>query len=149
MTISSFLSTCAVDPEPGGSGADHLQTAGAEDLLIVVSIRPYARASLALTEFAAARGVPVVVLTDSLLSPVSPHAIETLVVGVESPSFFHSMVPAFATIEVLAALVAAALGDRALDALKDRERLFDALDIMVDRGSRGTASTDKAKERTR
>ena len=126
---------------PGGSGADHLQTAGADDLLIVVTIRPYARASLILTELAAARGVPVVAITDSVLSPIAPHATATLVVGVETPSFFHSMVPAFTTIEVLAALVAAALGTRALDALKERERLFDTLDVMVDRGSRATPVT--------
>ena len=126
---------------PGGSGADPLQTAGADDLLIVVTIRPYARASLTLTELAAARGVPVVAITDSLLSPIAPHATATLVVGVESPSFFHSMVPAFTTIEVLAALVAAALGTPALDALRDRERLFDALDVMVDRGPRATPVT--------
>lgn len=131
---------------PGGSGADHLQTAGGDDLLVVVTIRPYARASLTLTQLAAARGVPVVAITDSLLSPIAPYATATLVVGVESPSFFHSMVPAFAAIEALAALVAAALGTRALDALKDRERLFDALDVMVDRGARATPAT-KARVR--
>ena len=57
------------------------------------------------------------------------------------------MVPALATIEVLAALVAAALGDRALDALKARERLFDALDVMVDRGSRAAPAPARNRRR--
>lgn len=131
---------------PGGAGFDHLQAAATEDLLLVVTIRPYARASLDVTELAAARGIPVVAITDSPLSPIVPHAAAPLVVGVESPSFFHSMVPAFATIEVLAALVAAALGERALDALKARERLFDALDVMVDRSSRAAPAPARAQE---
>ena len=98
----------------------------------VVTIRPYARTSLMITAEAARRAIPIVALTDSAMSPVVSHAIQAIVVGVESPSFFHSMVPAFAAIEALAAVTATALGDRATAALRERERLFEALDVMVE-----------------
>jgi len=47
---------------------------GAEDLLIAVSFKPYASETLAVVETAAANGVPIIVISDSHLSPIAKNA---------------------------------------------------------------------------
>jgi DNA-binding MurR/RpiR family transcriptional regulator len=116
---------------PGGAGIDALHGAGAEDVLVVVTIRPYARASLAIADHARARGVQVVAITDSAMAPVAPGATARVIVGVESPSFFHSMVPTLAAIESLVALVAAERGETAMAAITERETLHESFGVMI------------------
>lgn len=121
---------------PGGAGIDALQGAGPEDVLVVVTIRPYARASLAIADHARARGTPIVAITDSAMAPVAPAATARVIVGVESPSFFHSMVPALSVIESLIADVAAERGDDALAAIAEREALHESFGVMIAAPSR-------------
>ena len=116
---------------PGGSGIDALHGAGPEDVLVVVTIRPYARASLAIADHARARGIPIVAITDSAMAPVAAAATARVIVGVESPSFFHSMVPTLAAIEGLVALVAVERGEAALAAIAEREALHESFGVMI------------------
>ena len=115
----------------GGVGTARLATAGDGDVLVAMAIRPYAAETLAVTTCAARSGVAVVAVTDSLLSPLAPDAHHLVLVGVESPSFFHTMVPGLAAVEALAALVAAARGDAARDALETREKHFEAVGALL------------------
>lgn len=115
----------------GGIGPDRLFDAGPEDVLVVVGIRPYASESLTLTRYAHSREVPVVAVTDSALSPLAADAVAVVVVGVESPSFFHTMVPGLAAVEAISALVAAARAGNAQEALVAKERHFEALDVLL------------------
>ena len=116
---------------PGGIGIDHLHGAGCADVLVVISIRPYSAESLTMARYAVRQGVPVVTITDSALSPFASLAKVAIVVGVESPSFFHTMVPAFAAVEALTALVAATKGEAAKAALAEREAHFEATDALL------------------
>lgn len=50
----------------------------------------------------------------------------TLLVRTETPSFFHTMTPAFAAVECLAALMTARKGKAALDAIAGHEAALDA-----------------------
>jgi DNA-binding MurR/RpiR family transcriptional regulator len=61
-------------------------------------------------------------VTDSELSPLVSLADVTVPVRTETPSFFHTMTPAFAAVECIAALVAARRGPAALAALEASER---------------------------
>ncbi len=115
----------------GGIGADRLANAGAEDVLVVIGIRPYAAESLTIATYAAGRGLAVVAVTDSLVSPLAAGARHLVIVGVESPSFFHTMVPGLAAVEAVVALVAAARADAARNALETREQHFQALGAML------------------
>jgi DNA-binding MurR/RpiR family transcriptional regulator len=54
-----------------------------------------------------------------------------IVVPTESPSFFHTMTPAFAVAEALAAMLAASAGDHALDAVRAMERQFERLSTHI------------------
>jgi DNA-binding MurR/RpiR family transcriptional regulator len=52
-------------------------------------------------------------------------------IGTETPSFFHTMTPAFAAVECLAALVAARRGQETLSALAESEQQLAAFDTYV------------------
>lgn len=116
---------------PGGLGLDPLNDAGPEDLCLAISVRPYTRITVDIAAYAERRGTKIVAITDSPVSPLAKIAMVTVFVGVESPSFFHTMTPAFAAAETLAALVAARSGDRSRAALSKRELQFEALDTFI------------------
>jgi DNA-binding MurR/RpiR family transcriptional regulator len=105
----------------GGTGVDVLRTIGRADVVLAVSVKPYVRHTIEAARYARRRRARVVALTDSELSPLSALADEAILVRTETPSFFHSMTPAFAAVECLAALVAARRGPEALAALEASE----------------------------
>ncbi len=115
----------------GATGSDALARATSNDVLFLVSVSPYTRATIELAEYAAAQGITIFAITDSEAAPLARIAKQALVVATESPSFFHTMAPAFAAAEILAALVAGRLGDGALDALRSAEQHFTALRIHL------------------
>src|SRR5437016_5444651 len=81
--------------------------------------------------YADKRGVAIIALTDSALAPIARLAKASVVVSTESPSFFHTMTPAFAAAEALAALLAAEDGDNALSAIAAADRELLAVDAYV------------------
>ncbi len=93
-----------------GAGAEALLDAGAGDVVLAVGFAPYERATIDFARQCASQGAAILAITDSSVSPLARMARETIVVTSNSSSFFPSMVPAFAAVEILVAL-AAPLGD--------------------------------------
>jgi len=116
---------------PGGIATDALRTIGPADVLLAISVKPYTRQTLQAVRYADKRGARVIAVTDSEVSPLAMLARETLVVGTETPSFFHTMAPAFAAIECLTALVAARRGSETLKSLAASEAQLEAFDTYV------------------
>lgn len=115
----------------GGTGLDPLRFATDEDVFFVATVAPYTRASIEAARHAQAQGLTVIALTDSAASPIARLARHVILVGTESPSFFHAITPAFAAVEILAALVAGEGGEAALDAIARTERQLSELNIHV------------------
>jgi DNA-binding MurR/RpiR family transcriptional regulator len=113
-----------------GVGADPIRAATAKDVLLVASVLPYTRATVELTRYVASRGVPIVAITDSEVSPIAQVARHAILVTTESPSFFHTMTPAFVIAEILAALVAGR-GEDATAALRRTEDQLAAFNVHV------------------
>lgn len=105
----------------GATGVDKLRHMIAEDVLLVISVRPYTSATLEIVKHAAERGLTIVAITDSEVSPIAERAHHLVLVDTGSPSFFHTMSPAFAAIEILTALVTGRGGANALSALRRTE----------------------------
>jgi DNA-binding MurR/RpiR family transcriptional regulator len=116
---------------PGGTGSDALRDAQKGDALLAISVKPYTRTTVEVTRHAALRGVSVVAVTDSAVSPLARPAHATILVPTESPSFFHTVTPAFAVAETLAALLAAARGEEALTAVREIEEQMRSLSTHV------------------
>jgi DNA-binding MurR/RpiR family transcriptional regulator len=119
--------------DAGGTGLDAIRDAGTADALLVASVEPYARATIEGARYAADRGVPVVALTDSEVSPLAQIAANTILVATGSPSFFHTMTPLLAVAEILAALVAGRGGANALAALEHTEAQLAAFGVHLPR----------------
>jgi len=120
----------------GGIGADALGSATANDVLVAVSVLPYTRQTVEITEYAHSCDVPVVAITDSVVAPLAQHAAVALIVPTESPSFLHTMSPAFVVAEILGALVAGRSGDAASEALARVDRQSAALNTHLKTRSR-------------
>lgn len=115
----------------GGIGVDTLRGIRRRDAVLAVSVRPYTRLTVEAVRFAHARGAPVVAITDSTVSPLARLASQVVLVGTETPSFFHTMAPAFAVAECLGALMAAGKGNEALAALSASEDHLTAFETYV------------------
>ncbi len=116
---------------PGGTGSDALREAKKGDALLAVSVKPYTRAAVELADYALDMGLDIVAITDSVVSPLVARARASVIVPTESPSFFHTMAPAFAVAEAFAAMLAASAGERALEAVRAMERQFENLSTHV------------------
>jgi DNA-binding MurR/RpiR family transcriptional regulator len=134
---SLFGSNSVLVDGSGGGGVDVLRTIGRNDVLLVVSVNPYVRHTVEAASFAKERGTRIVALTDSEMSPLVALADETILVRTETPSFFHTMTPAFAAVECLAALVAARRGSEALAALDGTEKQLAAFGTYLSPRSKG------------
>jgi len=115
----------------GGTGVDLLRTIGSADVMLAISVKPYTRHTVHAARYSRARGVSIVAVTDSEMSPLAALAQETLIVRTETPSFFHTMAPAFATVECLAALVAARRGSQTLAAIAASEKQLAAFETFT------------------
>ncbi|WP_293865358.1 MurR/RpiR family transcriptional regulator [uncultured Alsobacter sp.] len=58
----------------GSLGPEQLANAGPRDAMIAVSFTPYTPFTVEQARLAAERGTPVIVITDSVFSPLQPHA---------------------------------------------------------------------------
>lgn len=129
--LSLLGESCHLLDAPAGTGADGLRGARQGDALLVVSVAPYTRATVELAQFAAESGLVICAITDSKVAPLAAMAAHTLVVSTASPSFFHTMTPAYAAAEMLAVLVAGHGGNSALEALRRADRQMAALNTHL------------------
>jgi DNA-binding MurR/RpiR family transcriptional regulator len=86
--------------------AEQLAGARAGDALVAVSFTPYTAATIELANACAARGVPVVAITDSPFSPLAPAATVRLEVAEADVGGFRSLAATFALAMTLAVAAA-------------------------------------------
>ncbi len=125
---------------PGAIGRDALRAIGKRDVLLAVSVNPYMLEVIEAAQFARSCGARVIAMTDSELSPLAEAADHAVFIGTETPSFFHTMAPAFAVAECLAALIAARRGAATLTALAERERRLSSQKITFITKRKGSRS---------
>ena len=101
----------------GGTVHDQVDALGPEDVLIAISQDPYSTPTVEAVITAAQRGVTVVALTDSALSPLARNASHFLLFRADSISFFPSMIAPLALVELLVAWLAAKGGRAVLKRL--------------------------------
>ena len=115
----------------GGIGPDVLSSATAQDVLVAISVMPYTRQTVEIVDYAQSCGVQIVAITDSPVAPLAQLAAAAVVVPTESPSFLHTMAPAFMVAEILGALVAGHGGDAAREAIARADRQSAALNTHI------------------
>ncbi len=110
-------------PRHMNSAIDELNYAGPGDVMIAISFTPYSRETIEACKFARAKGVKLILISDSdvVSSDFTPE--ETLVVSVISTHHFGCYTGALAVIESLLALLVNLGGDDARDRIRSYEDL--------------------------
>ena len=105
----------------GGTVHDQVDALDKKDVLIAISQSPYSVPTVESVQAAGRRGVTVIALTDSVMSPLSHGASHTLRFRADSVSFFPSMIAPLALVELLLARLAARGGETVLQRLAEVE----------------------------
>ncbi|MCA1408837.1 MurR/RpiR family transcriptional regulator [Ensifer sp. IC3342] len=116
---------------PAGTSGDALIRASADDVLLAISINPYSLCTLELAEAAREKGLGIVAITDSEVSPLVTIAEHVVLFPTESQTFFHTLTPALAVSEVLCGLLAAQDRARALEELKRADRHLSSMNTYA------------------
>ena len=93
---------------PGGTDAETVQFATPKDAAVAASFSPYAADSLAQAQALAARGVPIVAITDSVFSPLAACATHWFEVSEADYAGFRSLSASMALAMALPVAVAEA-----------------------------------------
>jgi DNA-binding MurR/RpiR family transcriptional regulator len=117
---------------PGGVIDNGVFDMGPRDALVVMTVSPYSRDAVAAAEAAHQAGATIVALSDSTLSPLAKYTEHLLVAATDTPSFFHSLTAASATIEALLATLAHRGGADALAAIARTQARLSAIGVYVD-----------------
>jgi len=92
------------------------------DAIIIVTKPPFANRSIKAAELAAARGVYVVVITDTPACPALQYAQSRFIVPTESPHFYSSYVATLFLVETLIGMVVGRTGEAARARIADVEK---------------------------
>jgi DNA-binding MurR/RpiR family transcriptional regulator len=93
----------------GGLAQEIAQIMGPNDVLVAISFRHYAKEVVAITEIAAQNGTPMVVITDSQLSPIAKNASVLFTVPEDEYSFSRSLAAPMCLTQCIAVSLAALL----------------------------------------
>jgi DNA-binding MurR/RpiR family transcriptional regulator len=130
--VATLLGEQAVHLDgPAGTSGDGLMRAAPGDAMLVISIDPYSRQTIELTELARAKGVAIVTITDSEISPLVALSEHAIFCATESQGFFHTLVPLLAVSEVLCALLASRNRAKAVASLQNADKQLLELNTYV------------------
>ena len=105
----------------GGTLEMDLRALQAGEAVVVVSFAPYSSEALLVAQAARQAGCLVVAISDSAMSPLALQADASIVIAVDSPSFFPSIVAGVAAAESLAELLVARAGPGAVASIAAAE----------------------------
>ena len=107
----------------GRSLVDQISSVEKKDVVIAISLPPYSEETITAAKYAKAHGIKVIAFTNSLTSPIVPHAEIVLQVKTESQIFSNS----FSAISVIIYALVYEV------AIKNKTRSLDALDEQLSR----------------
>lgn len=96
---------------------------GPKDLLIAISITPYSQETLDAVTYARKRGTPVLVITDSITSPLAKVATLLLSIPGENLLYSHSLTTFNILAHAIATSIASQAPQRALNKLREVEKV--------------------------
>lgn len=91
------------------------------EAVVVASFAPYSTEALKVARAARQAGCTLVAISDSTVSPLALQADASIIIAVDSPSFFPSIVAGVAAVESLAELLVARAGKAGVQALDQAE----------------------------
>lgn len=117
-------------PRQGSTALDDMIAATSRDVVLAITLAPYARETIAACMHARQRGAHLVAVTDSRASPLAGKASHELIAPSATPQFFNSTAATAALLETLLAMIVA-LGDRRMlgsiglyDSVRTKHRVY-------------------------
>ena len=107
----------------GVSAPVDLAGVDSETVLLAISISPYLRRTLQITEAAANAGATIIAITDDINSPILKFANHHFILPTDSLQFFPSHVTILSLLEILVGMVVKRLGDEAHSRIDSVEKL--------------------------
>lgn len=136
LVLSHLASFMGYDVEFEWRGGAHLVVALSRlepgDCVVAISFWRVVKQVMLAARHCRERGLTAVAITDSAFSPLAKSADHVLVVPTESSLFFQSMTAPMSVIYGLLAHLYALGGDRARETIRNEERLWKDLDIVVE-----------------
>lgn len=132
---SMLVGSAALLQDGYGTLLESVATLPANTALVAIGLAPYSRQTVDAVGQASRRGVPIVAITDSELSPLARAGAARLLFEPASNSFFHSIVAAHALVERLMAEVATLGGRKVVARLRAREALLREAGAYVQRAN--------------
>ena len=105
-----------------GSFSEELCHIAEADVLIAIAFDPYTHETVKAAKHAFEKGARLVVITDSVVSPLSRNADHLFIAANRSPSFYRSLAGAMSIAQALVAAIVTRLGEGALTALEQSDK---------------------------
>ncbi|MBM7649119.1 DNA-binding MurR/RpiR family transcriptional regulator [Bacillus ectoiniformans] len=110
--------------------AERLYNLGEEDAVIALSFARYTKSTIDIFAYAKEQKATAIAITDTLLSPLIPHADITLTASSRMPTFIDSFVAPLSVINALITYLGKEKEDNLKDRLDSLEDLWDRLDTF-------------------
>lgn len=107
----------------GASAIDEMVRIAERDVVVAISMSPYARDTIHAVEFAKRQRASVISLTDGPLSPLARLSDLAFVVPTGSPQFFPSQAAVVSILETLVAFVVSIGGEKTLRGIEEIDRV--------------------------
>ncbi|MCV2882699.1 MurR/RpiR family transcriptional regulator [Actibacterium sp. XHP0104] len=103
----------------GASLSSTMADLGPQDAMIVITKPPFAKRAILAAEMAAAKGVYLVVITDTHACPALKHASAGFILPSDSPQFFSSYAATLVLLETIVGMLVARSGPEAKARIED------------------------------
>lgn len=132
VTGSMALSNLVTPAGPAVDSTERIAHIGPEDMLLVISVSPYAKETIAALEYARDRGAKNYAVTDRPSSPVVPLCRHAFLAPTTSPHYYPSLAGVVSLVELLLATAAAAGNTASRERLRTIEDLRSANHHYID-----------------
>ena len=126
-----FLSSVKLIDLGVGDIPERLRNAGPPDVLVVISFKRYTREAVKITEKVKKKGVFILGITNSELSPIAQVSDMSLIAETRIPAYFESFTAPMSLLNALITAIAVKEREKALPALNDLEREFQIFETFA------------------
>jgi len=125
-----FLSSVRLIELGVGDIPEQVRDIGPSDVLIVISFKRYTREAVRITKKLKKKGVYVLAITNSVLSPIAQLSDVTLIAETKIPAYFESYTAPMSLLNALITAIAFRQKETALSALNGLEKEFQAFETF-------------------
>ena len=126
-----FENVRLLKPTSGSEVFENLMNIHADDVFVSISFPRYATSIVNATEYASKAGAKVIALTDTLSSPIVPHADVALIAKSEMASFADSLVAPMSVINALIANIGKKKQDEVAENLERLETVWQEYNVYT------------------